>query len=152
MKKILTSAAVCLLALATLSVYAADEKKEEKAGPKCPVSGAPCKKDFAVDYKGAKVYFCCENCPKAFAKDPAKFSTKANLQLVQTKQAKQEKCPLTGGPCKPENAVEVAGVKVAFCCGNCLAKAKKAEGDDQVALLFADKAFEKGFKVPEKKE
>ena len=134
MKKLLTSASVCLLALVTLSVYAAEEKQEaKKEGPVCPVSGKPCLKEHSVAYREAEVYFCCPNCPKAFEANTAKFATKANLQLVQTKQAKQTKCPLTGGACKKENLVAVKGVKVAFCCGNCLAKAKKAEGDDQLS-------------------
>jgi YHS domain-containing protein len=150
MKTLLTSAA-CLLAVAALSLQAADEKPEA-AGPKCPVSGAACKKDFAADYKGGKVYFCCDNCPKAFAKDTAKFANKANLQLVQTKQAEQLKCPLTGGPAKDENSVAINGAKVSFCCGNCLAKVKKTEGDEQLELVLNDKAFEKGFKVAKEKK
>lgn len=153
MKRLLISAAVCLLAVTTLSVYAEEEKKDAaKAGPKCPVSGAPCKKEFAADYKGAEVYFCCDKCPKAFAKNPEKFATKANLQLVQTKQATQAKCPLTGRPMADDKTVAVNGVTVKLCCPNCLAKVKKAEGDEQLELVFADKAFEKGFKVDAKEE
>jgi len=31
----------------------------------------------SVDYKGGKVYFCCENCPKAFEANPGKYVTKS---------------------------------------------------------------------------
>ena len=43
---------------------------------KCPVSGAKIDATKTVEYKGKKVYFCCENCPKSFEKDPAKFEAK----------------------------------------------------------------------------
>ncbi|HUG18731.1 MAG TPA: YHS domain-containing protein [Planctomycetaceae bacterium] len=153
MKRLLTSAAVCLLAVTTFSVYAEDEKKDAaKAGPKCPVSGTPCKKEFAADYKGAEVYFCCDKCPKAFAENPEKFATKANLQLVQTKQAKQTKCPLTGRDMADDKTVAVNGVTVKLCCPNCLGKVTKAEGDAQLELVFSDKAFKQGFEVTAKKE
>ena len=45
----------------------------------CPVSGKPIAATNAkavAEYEGKKVYFCCENCPKAFAADPAKFKDK----------------------------------------------------------------------------
>ena len=144
MKKLLTATGICLLALVTLTVNAAEEKKAE---PKCPVSGKAISKDHAVDYKGAEVYFCCPNCPKAFEKAPEKFAAKANHQLVLTGQAKQVKCPLAGRPAKDDKSVSVEGVTVNVCCGNCLKAATKA--DDKVALLFSDKAFDKGFKVTE---
>jgi YHS domain-containing protein len=81
MNKLLTATGICLLALVTLT--AAEEKKVE---PQCPVSGKAISKEFTVAYKGAKVYFCCPNCPKAFEKSPEKFVAKANHQLVQTGQ------------------------------------------------------------------
>ena len=74
----------------------------------------------------------------------------ANHQLIATKQAKQSKCPFSGEPCKPENKVTVNGASVAFCCENCLAKAEKASGEEQLKLLFSNAAFEKAeFKVAE---
>src|SRR5678815_1334635 len=91
-------AALGIVALLVATVIA-EEKKEEKVkldGIKCPVSGKAATEN-SVDYKGGKVYFCCENCPKAFSADSKKFATKANAQLVATGQVKQEKCPLSGG-------------------------------------------------------
>ena len=111
----------------------------------CPVSGQPAKADKTADFNGGKVQFCCENCPKAFAKDSAKFAGKANLQLVQSGQLKQVACPLTGKPVNPDKSVDVGGVKVGLCCGGCQGKATKASGDEQVNLLFSD--ISKGFKA-----
>lgn len=147
MKRVVLS--MVLPALLVASAFAADVKLD---GIKCLIAGGkPAKAEHSADYKGGKVFFCCPNCPKAFAADTAKFATKANHQLVATGQAKQTKCPLSGGPCKQDKFVEVAGAKVYFCCENCQGKAAKASGDDQVNLLFSDAAFEKGgFKVGSK--
>lgn len=120
---------------------------EEKLSGKCPVSGKDIVKDASVEYKGAKVYFCCPGCPDAFKGDTAKYASKANQQLVQTGQAKQEKCPLSGQKLNPDTAVKVGEVAVTFCCTNCQGKVAKAEGDAQRDLVFSDVAFEKGFKV-----
>jgi YHS domain-containing protein len=136
-------AALCALTLVIAAVRAADEKLVGK----CPVSGKDIVKDASVDYKGAKVYFCCPGCPDAFKADTAKYASKANQQLVQTKQATQEKCPLSGGKLNPDTAVKVGEVSVTFCCNMCKGKVEKAEGDAQRDLVFADAAFEKGFKV-----
>jgi len=148
MKRWITVSAV-LVALLAVSVYAADEPKLD--GVKCPVSGKDVKADKTVDYKGGKVYFCCENCPKAFDAKKAIHAAKANMQLFQTKQATEEKCPLQGKDLNPDTAVEVSGVKVAFCCNGCKGKVAKAKGDEQIELVFNDDAFKKGFKVTTKK-
>ena len=45
-----------------------------------------------------------------------------------------------------EKTAEIAGVKVAFCCGNCLSKVTKAEKlEDKAKIAFAEAAFKKGF-------
>lgn len=140
---IVGTASVLLL---SFTAILAEEVKLD--GVKCILNPkAAAKADKSVDYKGAKVYFCCDNCPKAFAKDTAKFAAKANAQLVSTKQATQEKCPLSGGATKADKTAKVAGVEVAFCCENCQGKVNKASADEAVELVFNDKAFEKGFKV-----
>jgi YHS domain-containing protein len=131
--------------VAVAAVVAAEGIKLE--GVNCVVAASkPAKEANAVAYKGGKVFFCCMNCPKAFAADTAKFAAKANAQLIATGQAKQEKCPLSGGALDTATKITVAGADVCFCCDKCQAKAKDAK--DQVEFLFNDKAFEKaGFKV-----
>ncbi len=140
----LAVAAVAVFATA----YAADEIKIE--GIKCVVAATKdAKADNSVDYKGGKVFFCCMNCPKAFKADTAKFAAKANHQLVATKQAKQVACPFTGEAVDAATKIKVEGAEVAFCCDMCKGKAEASK--DQINLIFADKAFDKGFKVGEKK-
>lgn len=126
------------------SIVADDKKKEEKEkefSAKCFVSGQPAEKSHVVDYKGKKLYFCCDNCPAAFKADPKKFAAKAHHQLATTGQMVQVACPYSGKAVDPDTAIEVAGVKVAFCCKECKGKTEKA--DDKVALVFGD--IEKGF-------
>jgi YHS domain-containing protein len=137
------------LGFALTTAYAADIKVD---GVKCLVAPKnAAKADKSRDYKGGKVFFCCDNCPKKFDEDAKPFAAKANAQLVQTGQAKQAKCPLTGGDLNKDTEITVAGAKVQFCCNMCKGKVEKAEGDAQLDLVFSDKAFEKaGFKVEKK--
>jgi len=142
-------AALGVVALLVATVMAEDKKEVKLDGIKCPLSGKAATEN-SVDYKGGKVYFCCENCPKAF--DAKKHGTKANAQLVATGQAKQAKCPISGAKLNPDTAITVAGAKVAFCCEKCQGKVKDATGDDQIALVFGEEAFKKaGFAVEKKK-
>jgi YHS domain-containing protein len=149
-----TKATLLVLAVATAMLLPrlTAEEKDKLNGAKCPVGGTKAAKaESSADYRGAKVYFCCDNCPKAFAKDTAKHANKANHQLAQTGQAKQEKCPLSGNDLNKEATTDVAGVKVAFCCNDCKGTVEKAEGDKKLELVFADKPFDKAFKVEKKK-
>ena len=145
MKKFVGLALVLAIGMAVVIGTADADKKKEGVAATCPVSGKAINPKAAVDYKGGKVYFCCPNCPKAFAKDTAKFASKANHQLALTGQAKQVACPIAGKKTNPKTEIKVAGVGVQFCCNGCKGKANKAE--DAVALVFNDKAFAKAFKV-----
>ena len=132
--------------LVARTMWAADSAD---SGLKCPVSGHPASKDHAVDFDGGKVYFCCDNCPKAFAANPTKFAAKAHLQMLETGQLTQTACPLTGKPVNAEMTVEIDGQKVALCCANCKKKISGMTPDKQVQALFGD--ISKGFKLAEKK-
>jgi hypothetical protein len=132
-------ASVAAMAMLVATLYAADKLE----GIKCPLSGKAVKEDKTVDYKGGKVYFCCENCPKAF--DAEKHAVKANQQLVATGQFVQKACPLSGKELDKTTAIDVDGAKVAFCCNNCKGAVSKAEGAKKAEMVFADKAFEKAF-------
>lgn len=134
----------CLLVGAL--VVAQETKKVEL---KCLVAGAPAAKmDKFAEYKGGKVYFCCDDCKGKFTKETAKFAVAANAQLVQSGQTKQAKCPISGAPVDAEKSVEVAGAKVLFCCENCQGKvAGEKDAAKQKELVFSDAAFAKAFEV-----
>ena len=135
-----TLAVVTLVVAGSLRAVA-----EEKVALKCPVSGKAVNADHKVAFNGGEVQFCCPNCPAAFAKNEKKFAGKANLQLVQTKQLKQVKCPLTGKPCATDKGVKLAGITVYVCCNGCLGKVNKlASADEKINFLLANTS--KGFK------
>lgn len=148
LKKISSCFAVLLVACAT--VIAGDVDLE---GVKCVVANRDAKEANSAKFKGSTVYFCCGNCKAKFTENKKDFAEKANHQLVATKQFEQKNCPLSGGKLNPETAVKVAGVPVAFCCNNCKGKVEGADDDAaKVKMVFADKAFEKGFKKTAKQE
>ncbi|MDB5389829.1 MAG: hypothetical protein JWM11_5475 [Planctomycetaceae bacterium] len=139
-------ASLTLFAFVASFVVAEETKKEFKC--MCPVAKTKAaKEDKSVEYRGAKVYFCCGGCPEAFKKDTAKFASRANMQLVVTGQAEEKKCPFTGNDLNKDTKIKVGDADVCFCCEKCQAKAEKATGDEQIDLVFGDKAFDKGFKV-----
>jgi len=139
------SALVAGLLGAGATLYSAE--KASLDGVLCVVSGKAVKADAAIDYKGGKLYFCCEGCPNAFSKNPAKYAAKANHQLALTGQATQQKCPISGRPLNPETGIDASGVTVTFCCNNCKGKASGVEGDARVTMLFNDEAFAKAYEV-----
>ncbi|MFG0261086.1 MAG: hypothetical protein ACF788_01675 [Novipirellula sp. JB048] len=141
MKKVASVFAVALIATAT--VFAGEAKLDDI---KCVVASKPVDASKSADYKDAKVYFCCNGCAGKFTKDTKKFATKANQQLVATKQYEQKGCPFSGKKVNPETVTDVDGIKVAFCCNGCKGKVAKAEGDAKVKLVFGEKAFAKAFK------
>lgn len=146
MKPLLLVASLAVALLATANVLTAEEpstteKKEFKAT--CPVSGGPADEKSSVEHRGKKIYFCCEKCPQAFAKDPKKFKNNVLLQLLETEQMVQIGCPMSGGPTDEATAVEVGATKVAFCCEKCQAKFNEAADEKKLEVLFA--SLDKGF-------
>lgn len=138
-----------LVAVLVVPWVAVAAEKTEKSKPVCPVSGEEVSGGTSIDYKGAKLAFCCADCVKKFEKEAAKFEAKANAQLVATGQAKQKACPFTGKPVKSDVALSVAGSTVQFCCPGCKGKVAKAGKDEQVQLVYG-KSFDKGFEITKK--
>ena len=60
----------------------------------------------------------------------------ATLVSAAPKEPKDAKCPVSGKGCNPDKAVDFAGGKVYFCCGNC---EKAFQGD---STKFAAKAHQ----------
>lgn len=141
MKKLMSCLAVILVAGVTVIAGEVDLE-----GVKCVVANRDATADKSAEYKEGEVFFCCGNCAAKFAKDKEKYSVKANHQLVATGQYEQKACPLSGGDLNPETAIKLAGTKVAFCCNNCKGKVEsESDAQKQLALVYSDKAFEKGF-------
>jgi hypothetical protein len=157
MKKSVFTLLTALAALAFVGAAGNAEddkpKKKEVTTTTCPVAGKEIKIAEAktVSYKDANVYVCCDKCKAKMEEDAKPFAAKANQQLVQTRQYRQVKCPLTGGPIDKEEKAKVGATMVRFCCSKCQGKVAAAEGDVQRELVFNDNAFEKGFKAVKKK-
>jgi YHS domain-containing protein len=135
-----------LLAAKGFSAAGDKESGDKEFEATCPVSGKPAGEDHVVELKnGQKVYFCCDNCPKAYKADPKKFELKVDRQLLETGQIVQVACPFTGKKINEEAKAEVAQADVHFCCKNCLAKFEKASDDEKLKLVFSQAALKKGF-------
>ena len=130
------------------------KKRKEVTAVKCPVAGKEVKIADAkvVEYRKAKVYVCCDGCKGKMEKDATAFAVKANQQLLLTRQYRQAKCPLSGGKTDKEQKSKVAGTMVRFCCDKCKGKVDEAKGDEQLAMVFGDKVFEKAYVPVKKKE
>lgn len=122
-------------------------------GLKCPVAAEnEVGSAFNLNFGGAKIYFCCDDCLRSFKDEKDKsrkerLVSRANQQLAATGQAKQVRCPLEGKPHKATVTAIVGVSKVAFCCETCRDKISKAKASEQVELVFGSKPFSKGFKV-----
>jgi YHS domain-containing protein len=53
----------------------------------CPVMGGQVNTNIYVDANGKRVYFCCNDCPAAFKKDPAKYIAKLEKDGVTLDKA-----------------------------------------------------------------
>jgi YHS domain-containing protein len=133
------------MVLAAGGFQAATAPAEKEFEATCPVSGQPAIEKSVVELpKGSgKVYFCCENCPNAFKKDPAKFALAVGRQLLETGQIVQVACPVSGQPVNPETLQEIGSAKAGFCCENCLAKYNEADDEGKLKIMFAN--LQKGF-------
>jgi YHS domain-containing protein len=133
-----------LVAVSGLKAAKEEAKKEFKAT--CPVAGKPAGESHVKELKnGDKVYFCCDNCPKEFAKNPKKYTLQVNRQLVETGQVVQVACPITGKSVSKDHMVEAGMTKVGLCCEKCEAAYTKANDEEKLKMLFAKAAFDKGF-------
>lgn len=63
-------------------------EKAMKAQTKCPVMGGDINKDLYVDYKGLRVYFCCDGCQGTFNSDPEKYLKEMKEAGVEPEKVK----------------------------------------------------------------
>ena len=138
--------------VAFTAVSFAADTKIDFSKLKCLVLDKAAVENKSSDYKDCKVYFCCGGCQKKFDGDKKEFASKANHQLIASKQVEQKACPFSGGELKPEFSVEFKGAKVGFCCDGCKGKAEKMSDEDKLAKLFGEDAYAKAkFAKVEKK-
>lgn len=143
---------LAVMAVGLLAFVGGADDPVKLDGVKCVMmSTKAAKAEKSVDYRGAKVYLCCDGCIKKFKADDAKTATMANHQLALTGQFVQKACPISGGATKADQSADVGGVTVNFCCGNCKGKVEKAaDVAEKAKLCFTNEAFEKGFEAKKK--
>jgi YHS domain-containing protein len=79
MKKIsIISAFIFVIALVITGitinkVTGAENTIKSKTQTTCPVLGGAIDRKVYTDYKGYRIYFCCEGCPDEFKKNPEKY-------------------------------------------------------------------------------
>lgn len=101
------------------------QARNKPANTVCPVSDKPVDPAHAIDHDGIRLGFCCAKCLAAFQKDAAPYAAKV-AQIKAAAAAAQkpvnDTCPVNGKPVDLAHTVEHDGKRIAFCCGNCLAK------------------------------
>lgn len=102
MRRLLLLAPVVALAAVGYIALAAEDVG------KCPISGKAAVATSFRTVNGDKVYFCCDNCPKAYEK-----------KLNVTDKG-PDKCPQSGQPAKAETRLlHKTSEMVYFCCDKC---------------------------------
>lgn len=148
-----TTPFLCALTWGMLSLLTVTATQaQDLTGVKCVTNGTKSASvDSSVDYKGGKVYFCCDHCADTFRKDvklneKAVHNLKANHQLVLTGQYVQKGCPMSGKEFDPDLMTEVGGVKIGFCNAGCMNQVKHA-GDlaAKSKFVFQEDAFKRAF-------
>jgi len=99
---------------------------QDKPQTRCPILGNQVEKEFYKDYKGARVYFCCEGCVDRFKKNPDRYlrillskGVKLEKAVVQVTEVPQTLCPVMGGKINKEVYADYKGQRVYFCCPGC---------------------------------
>ena len=77
---------IILIVLITAVFAGADFSRDLYAAGKpqtlCPVMGGEIDKSKYVDYKGNRIYFCCDSCPEDFKKNPEKYLKKMKAEGI----------------------------------------------------------------------
>jgi YHS domain-containing protein len=66
----------------------ATEAKVVKKQTVCPIMGGAIDSRIYADANGKRVYFCCNGCPAAFKKDPAKYIAQMEKEGITLDKAK----------------------------------------------------------------
>ena len=79
MRKLVSITVACLILVGSFILLGCDPGDEQaQAGGQttCSVMGSEIDKNYHVDHDGKRIYFCCAECPKEFAKKPAEYMKK----------------------------------------------------------------------------
>jgi hypothetical protein len=92
----------------------------------CPIMGKPAKPNFTTDLSGVRVHYCCGKCPAKAAKDPAAtYKALGYGYMPSVVDLRNQACPMSGKPADPAVFADSEGIRVRFCCGDCLGAFQK---------------------------
>ncbi|PKL37486.1 MAG: hypothetical protein CVV44_14140 [Spirochaetae bacterium HGW-Spirochaetae-1] len=87
---LLVIAAGGVLLMGPMSHTAEGADKKGTVQTICPVMKGPIDKTVYVDYKGNRVYFCCQDCMQNFNKDPEKYMKELRKDGVIPEKAPED--------------------------------------------------------------
>lgn len=120
MRKALELAVVIGIVFVAVGFAFSEEKVAAKPQTDCPVMGGKIDKTIYGDYKGVRVYFCCNECPPEFNKDPEKYiKALEDAGMAPEKTKPQTMCPVMGGKIDKQFFGDNEGKRVYFCCAAC---------------------------------
>lgn len=85
----------------------------------CPVMGGAIDRSIYADANGKRVYFCCNGCPSAFKKDPAKYIAimeKQGITLDKAPAGDQAKDQKTAAVENPAQGMDHSSKTEGGCC------------------------------------
>lgn len=59
-----------------VELAALEEERAAIPQKRCPIMNRKIYPDLSVEFRGRKVYFCCDSCPDQFLSDPVSFLAK----------------------------------------------------------------------------
>ncbi len=128
--------------------HSASPARVELAGIKCIVSGNTVSRECVCNYRDGKLYFDCNASKLAFLAAKRDFATRANHQLVVTKQYVQANCPISHRPVSGSSGEKMhfAGVLIRFDNEDCL-QLLNAEVDPakKIELVYGPRIFDQTF-------
>ena len=90
------------------------------ANAKCPMMGKPVKEGVTGDQWGVRTHFCCAGCDKKAKKDPAKaYEALGYGYIPSVVDLRNKTCPTSGEPVG-ETFADSDGIRVHFCCAECV--------------------------------
>lgn len=128
-----TFALALVLVFAAAFTAGASDDKHKGNQTKCPVMGNPVNMDSYTDYKGYRIFFCCDGCKDSFAENPDSYIEKMKAEGVELMKLKEQSvCPVSGKElASKEVFADYEGKRIYFCCPNCA----KAFGSDPEKYL-----------------
>ena len=109
------------------------EPAKAKVQTMCPVMNKPINKNLYVDYKGERIYVCCQSCVNVVKKNPDKWLKKLEAQGITPEKVKktnrkyvaQTMCPVMNRPINKDLYVDYKGERIYVCCQGCINVVKK---------------------------